>query len=131
MLAAAILTAYNFDMEKSKDVDGYIAGAPEGVQEKLRQIRRIVREAAPEAVEKLSYGMPYYSLNGRLVYFAYFKGHVSLFAMPSAIKKFEKEIAPYRRSKATIGFALDKPLPLGLIKKIVAFRVKEQRKKKN
>ncbi len=117
-------------MEKPEDVDEYIANSPEGVQEKLRQIRQIIRETAPNATEKLSYGMPYYSLNGRLVYFAYFKDHVSLFAMPSAIKKFDKEIAPYHRSKATVGFALNKPLPVPLIKKMVAFRVEEQLAKK-
>ena len=100
------------------------------MQEKLNQIRQIVLQAAPEATEKLSYGMPYYSLNGRLVYIAHFKDHVSLFAMPSAIKKFDKELAPYHRSKGTVGFALDKSLPLPLIRRIVAFRVKEQRAKK-
>jgi uncharacterized protein YdhG (YjbR/CyaY superfamily) len=116
-------------MASPKSVDEYIAAAPEPVQEKLNQIRQIIKDLAPEAKEKLSYGMPYYSLNGRLVYFAYFKDHVSLFAMPSAIKKFGKEIEPYHRSKATVGFAYDKPLPLGLIKKLVAFRAAEQRAK--
>jgi uncharacterized protein YdhG (YjbR/CyaY superfamily) len=116
-------------MAKPKTVDEYIAGAPEPAQEKLRQLRRIIKELAPEAEEKLSYGMPYYNLNGRLVYLGYFKDHVSLFAMPSAIKKFAKEIEPYHRSKATVGFALDKPLPITLIKKILAFRVAEQRAK--
>jgi len=116
-------------MKEPKNVDDYIAGAPPAAREKLRQIRDIIRQAALEANEKLSYGMPYYGLNGRLVYFAYFKEHVSLFAMPSAIKKFEKEIEPYHHSKATVGFALDKPLPLPLIKKMVAFRVAEQRTK--
>jgi len=113
-------------MKEPSNVDDYIAAAPKNVQGKLRQIRQVIRESAPEAEEKLSYGMPYYSLNGRLVYFAYFKDHVSLFAMPSAIKKFDKEIEPYHRSKATVGFALDKPLPTSLIKKMVAFRVAEQ-----
>jgi uncharacterized protein YdhG (YjbR/CyaY superfamily) len=112
-----------------QSVEEYIACAPKPAQEKLHQIRQIIKELAPEAEEKLSYGMPYYSLNGRLVYFAFFKDHVSLFAMPSAIKKFGKEIEPYHRSKATVGFAYDKPLPLSLIKKLVAFRAAEQRTK--
>jgi uncharacterized protein YdhG (YjbR/CyaY superfamily) len=116
-------------MAEISTVDEYIAGAPKPVQEKLRQIRQIIKELAPEAEEKLSYGMPYYSLNGRLVYFAYFKDHVSLFAMPSAVKKFAKEIEPYHHSKGTVGFALDKPLPLPLINKMVAFRAAEQRSK--
>ncbi len=112
-------------------VDEYIASAPKDVQAKLMQIRKVIKDVAPDATEKLSYGMPYYSLNGRLVYFAYFKDHVSLFAMPSAVKKFAKEIEPYHRSKATVGFALDQPLPIPLIKKMVAFRVAEQRSKKS
>jgi uncharacterized protein YdhG (YjbR/CyaY superfamily) len=116
-------------MAKTASVDMYIAGAPEQAREKLEQIRQIIKDEAPEAAEKLSYGMPYYSLNGRLVYFAYFKDHVSLFAMPSAMKKFEKETAKYHRSKATLGFAYDKPLPTGLIRRMVKFRVAEQRAK--
>lgn len=116
-------------MSELKTVDEYIAGAPEPAQEKLQQMRAIIKELAPEAEEVLSYGMPYYRLNGRFLYLGYFKDHVSLFAMPSAVKKFAKEIEPYHRSKATVGFALDKPLPLDLIKKIIAFRVEEQRAK--
>lgn len=116
-------------MKQLKDVGEFIAMAPNEVQQKLRQIRQIMRELAPDAQEKLSYGMPYYGLNGRLLYFAYFKSHVSLFAMPSAITKFEKDLAGYKTSKGTIQFQLDKPLPLPLIKKIVAFRAAEQRAK--
>ncbi len=117
-------------MSKAKNVDDYIASAPKEVQPKLRQLRKAILEAAPEAEENLSYGMPYYKLNGRLAYIAYFKDHVSLFAMPSAVEKFQKEIQPYHRSKATIGFAFDKPLPMPLIRKIIKFRVAEQRAKR-
>lgn len=117
-------------MAQPQTVDDYIAAAPPYAQDKLRQIRQLIKEVAPESSEKLSYGMPYYSLNGRFLYFAYFKDHVSLFAMPSAVRKFESELQPYHRSKATIGFAYDKPLPLPLIKKIVKFRAQEQLAKK-
>lgn len=117
-------------MAVPKTVDEYLAGAPKPAQEKLRQLRQIIHELAPEAEEILSYGMPYYRLNGRFLYLGYFKDHVSLFAMPSAVKKFADEIEPYHRSKATIGFPLDKPLPVALIKKIIAFRAAEQRAKK-
>ncbi len=117
-------------MKKVENIDEYIASAPEDLRVKLQQIRQIVRELAPEATEKLSYGMPYYGLNGRLLYFAYFKGHISLFAMPAAVVKFEKELVGYKTSKGTIQFPLDKRLPLPLIKKIVTFRVKEQKMKK-
>ncbi|MBX4188922.1 DUF1801 domain-containing protein [Candidatus Saccharibacteria bacterium] len=116
-------------MAAPKTVDEYIASAPAPAQEKLRQMREIIKELAPDAQEKMSYGMPYYSLNGRLVYLGYFKDHVSLFAMPAANKKFEKEIQSYHHSKATVGFSYDKPLPVGLIRKMVKFRVEEQRTK--
>ena len=117
-------------MKRPKDLDEYIVAAPRETQKKLRQIRQIVLELAPDAQEKLSYGMPYYGLNGRLLYFAYFKDHVSLFAMPSAITKFENDLKAYKTSKGTIQFPLDKPLPLPLLKKIVAFRAAENRVKK-
>lgn len=117
-------------MKKLDSVDEYISSAPSEVQEKLRQIRQIVHEAAPDANEKLSYGMPYYGLNGRLLYFAYFRDHVSLFAMPTAITRFEKDLEGYKISKGTIQFPNDQPLPLPLIKKIIRFRAEEQRSKK-
>ena len=117
-------------MAEAKNVEEYMAGAPVAVRRKLEQIRHITRQVAPEAQEKLSYGMPYYGLNGRLLYFAYFKDHVSLFAMPSAVAKFKKDLTAYKTSKGTIQFPLDKPLPLPLIKKIITFRAAEQRAKK-
>jgi uncharacterized protein YdhG (YjbR/CyaY superfamily) len=112
-------------MKQPGNVDEYIAAWPLQVQDKLNTVRQIVKQAGPEAAEKLSYGMPYYSLNGRLLYFAAFKDHISLFAMPSAIKAFSSELSDYQISKGTIRFPSDKPLPLELIRKIVEFRIKE------
>lgn len=120
---------YNLVMAEPRTVDEYIASAPDEMRQKLRQIRQVTRELAPDAQEKLSYGMPYYSLNGRLLYFAYFKDHVSLFAMPSAITEFEKDLTGYKTSKGTIQFPLGKPLPLSLIRRIIEFRADEQRAK--
>ena len=117
-------------MNKAKTVDEYIATFPEDIQLKLKTIRKITKATAPQATEKLSYGMPYYGLNGRLLYFAAFKDHISLFAMPSAIKIFAPEITNYQTSKGTIRFPLDKPLPVALIRKIIRYRTAENLAKK-
>lgn len=116
-------------MQKFTSVDEYIADQPQAVQPKLEELRRIVKTQAPQATEKISYGMPYYGLNGRLLYFAAQKEHIGLYAMPSAITSFKKELDSYETSTGTIRFPLDKPLPLPLIRKIVRFRVKENLQK--
>lgn len=106
-------------------VDEYIAAAPKELQPKLREMRAAVKASAPKAEEKISYGMPYYSYRGRLAYFAYFKDHISLFAVPPVIEEHKKELKKYRTSKGTIQFPLDKKLPIPLIKKLVKARVKK------
>jgi len=110
---------------KPKTVDEYIASYPKEAQDKLRAIRKLVKEVAPQASEKLSYGMPYFSFNGRLVYFAAYEHHIGFYPMASPIRAFKKELVGYKTSKGTVQFPLDKPLPLPLIRKIVEFRVKE------
>lgn len=119
-------------MKKFSSIDEYILSAPKEVQKKLESIRQIVKEAAPEANEKISYGMPAFNLNGkRLLYFGAFKNHVSLFPASSAANAaFKKDLADYETSKGTVRFPLDKPLPLTLIHQIVEYRVKENQTKK-
>jgi uncharacterized protein YdhG (YjbR/CyaY superfamily) len=108
-----------------KTIDEYIRSCPAEVHELLRAFRETVREAAPGASEKISYGMPGFYLGGNLVWFAAFKKHIGFYPGPGAIEMFVKELAPYRTSKGAIQFPLDRPLPLALIKKIVKFRVKQ------
>lgn len=108
-------------------IDEYIAMFPEDVKEKLREIRGVVRETAPEATEKISYRIPTFYQNGNLVHFAAFKGHISFFPTSSGVTAFKKELKPYKTARGTIQFSLNEPLPLAIIKKIVAFRVKESR----
>jgi len=110
-------------------IDAYIAQFPNDVQEKLRILRKIIREAAPEAEEKISYRMPTFVLNGDLVYFAAFKHHIGLYPLPSGIEAFLPELAAYRSGKASIQFPMDQPLPAGLITRIVRFRVAENTRK--
>ena len=107
----------------------YIAAAPKVMQAKLRQIRAIIKLAAPKAEERISYGMPHYAYNGRLVYFAWAKHHIGFYALPTAIEAHIKELKKYQTSKATVQFPLDKPLPVALIKRLIAYRVKENSKR--
>ena len=106
-------------------IEAYIAQFPSDVQQKLRTLRKIIREEAPEAEEKISYRMPTFVLHGDLVYFAAFKHHIGFYPLPSGVEAFLLELAPYRTGKASIQFPIDKPLPAELIARIVRFRVAE------
>jgi uncharacterized protein YdhG (YjbR/CyaY superfamily) len=107
-------------------VDEYIASFPEEIRVILERIRGIVREAAPGAEERISYGMPGYKLGRNLVYFAAHKSHIGLYPTPSATGAFAKELEPYESGKGSIKFPLDKPIPYDLIRRIVEFRVREE-----
>ncbi|WP_026327123.1 iron chaperone [Proteiniphilum acetatigenes] len=110
----------------NKNVDEYIAAFPEEVQNKLAQIRAIVKAAAPEAEESISYGIPAYKLNKRpLVYFAGNKKHIGFYATPTGHAAFTKELSRYKQGKGSVQFPLNEPLPLKLIERIVQFRVTE------
>ncbi len=110
---------------KPESIEEYIEGAPEEVQEKLRQMQQCIREAAPGAKESLKWGMPAYSYHRILVTFAVFKRHIGFYPTPSAVEAFEESLAKYKTAKGSIQFPLDKPLPLSLISKLTKFRVQE------
>lgn len=110
-------------MKKAKTVDEYIDSAPKEVQGKLKEIRSAIKETAPDAQEKLSYGMPYYGYKGRLAYFAHAKDHVGLYVPPPVIQDFKKELESYSMATATVRFPLNKKLPIALIKKLVKARI--------
>ncbi|HUQ42653.1 MAG TPA: DUF1801 domain-containing protein [Candidatus Limnocylindrales bacterium] len=111
------------------DVPAYIAAAPKQARPLLRQLRRVIRAAAPKAVEKISYGIPFYEYKGRLIYFAGYERHVALYAAWPKDPKYTKQLERYRASKATVRFNIDEPLPLALITKVVKARVKENEAK--
>jgi uncharacterized protein YdhG (YjbR/CyaY superfamily) len=91
----------------------------------LKEIRAIIKAAAPEAQELISYCMPAYTLNGMLVYFAGYKAHIGFYPTPSGIKKFLPKLNAFKCSKAAVQFPIDQPLPKDLIKDMVVFRIKE------
>jgi uncharacterized protein YdhG (YjbR/CyaY superfamily) len=110
---------------RPKSVAEYIAAAPKESRPKLRELRRLIRAAAPGATEELKWSMPAYSYQRILVLFAAFKSHVSLFPGTSTVRAFRKQLTRYKTSSATIQFPLDQPLPSALVRKITAHRVKE------
>ena len=107
------------------DVDAYIAGFPKSTQALLRKIRAAIRKAAPEAEEAIGYQMPAYKFHGPLVYFAGYDHHIGFYPGAAGIANFGKEISAYKSAKGSVQFPLDQPMPLDLVSRIVAFRVKE------
>jgi uncharacterized protein YdhG (YjbR/CyaY superfamily) len=110
-------------------IDQYIAACPKEVRATLQELRRTIREAAPNAEEAISYQMPTFKLHGNLVHFAAFKKHIGLYPAGADMTPLSKQLEPYRTGKGTLQFPLDKPLPLGLVKRIIKLRVKEQEAK--
>jgi uncharacterized protein YdhG (YjbR/CyaY superfamily) len=104
-----------------KTIDEYIKTFEPEIQKTLNEIRSFIKTEVPEATEKISYGMPTFYLNGNLIHFAAFSDHYSFFPGTSGIK----ELAPYRTGKGTLRFPIDKPIPWGIIKKVIQARVKE------
>lgn len=110
---------------KPENIDQYISGFPEEIQVILEEIRTTIQNAAPKAIEKISYAMPSFYLNGNLVYFAAFKNHIGFYPTSSGIEAFQDEISHYKNSKGAVQFPINQKIPLALITKIVKFRVKE------
>jgi|SRR5579863_2248245 uncharacterized protein YdhG (YjbR/CyaY superfamily) len=114
------------------DVEEYLSRVPEPGQSTLRRVRASILAAVPpEATEGLSYGMPAFRYKGVLVSYAAFKDHCSFFPMQaSLIDRMKAELKAYRTAKGTLQFPLDKPLPAGLVKKMVKARVSENEARK-
>ena len=112
-----------------KNIDEYISRFPDDVRQTLEKIRMTIRKAAPDAQETISYQIPTFTLQGNLVHFAAFKKHIGFYPGPSGIEKFRGELRVYNGAKGSVQFPLDKPVPFGLISRIVKFRVNENLKK--
>ena len=111
--------------ERPKSITEYINAAPKETQKKLREMRACIRAAAPGAKESLKWGMPAFSYRRILVTFAAFKHHIGFYPTPSAVRAFAKDLEKFVTADSSIQFPLEKPLPLPLIRKITAFRVRE------
>jgi uncharacterized protein YdhG (YjbR/CyaY superfamily) len=109
-----------------KTIDEYIAMFPPEIKKVLEKVRQTIHTAAPGAVEGISYGMPSFTFKGSsLVYFGGWKNHIGFYPIPSAMKKFAKELSMYESGKGSVKFPLDQPIPYDLITRIVKFRAKE------
>jgi len=108
-----------------KNVDEYIARAPKEVRGKLVELRAAIREAAPTAVESISYGMPYYDYKGRLAWFGLAKTHIGLYIRPPIVEEHKSELEGYETTESTVRFPLDKQFPITLIKKLIKARMKK------
>jgi len=115
---------------KFKNINDYISLFPKDVQANLKSLRETISKAAPDAEEAISYQMPTFKLNGNLVHFAAYKNHIGFYPTPSGIEAFKKELLKYKSSKGAVQFPIDEKLPLGLVSKIVKYRVKENLAKK-
>lgn len=117
---------------KPRSVEEYISSVPREAQLKLRALRDIIRSVAPEAGERISYGIPYYGYHGRLAYFRLSKSHIGLYLAPVVIEQHTKELAKYKTAKATARFPLNEDLPDALIRKLIkaGMRINEHVAKK-
>lgn len=116
-------------MKKYSTIEEYIGSYPKEVQRLLQDIRRTIQKSAPDAVEAISYGIPTFRLNGNLVHFAGYKNHLAFYPGALALEVFQKEVEKYQQGRGTLQFPVEGPVPLELIAKITAFRVKENLKK--
>ena len=106
-------------------IDEYIRAFRPEVQTLLGAMRQAIREAAPEATEAISYQIPTFKLNGNLVHFAAFKHHIGFYPGAGGIQAFEQELSAYKGAKGSVQFPFNQSLPLDLVKRIVAFRVRQ------
>jgi uncharacterized protein YdhG (YjbR/CyaY superfamily) len=110
-------------------IDEYIATFPADTQEILKKLRSTIKAAVPDAEERMSYGMPTFTMNGKyLIYFAGWKNHISIYPIPSGHQEFNKKIEPYISGKATLKFPLDQPLPLDLVSEMVRLQMADHSK---
>jgi uncharacterized protein YdhG (YjbR/CyaY superfamily) len=118
------------DRSKARSIDEYIAEFPPDSRRVLEELRSTIRAAAPGATETMSYAIPTFDLDGRhLVHFAGYAKHIGFYPAPSGIAAFEDELARFKRAKGSVQFPLDESLPADLVRRIVAFRVDEERRR--
>lgn len=117
------------EKKKIETIDEYIANYPDELQKIIQDLRKFIRECAPEATERISWGMPTFYLQGNLVHFAVNKGYIGLYPGESGVSVFKDELTEYKTTKGSIHLPFNKAIPYELIKKIVEFRVIENKQK--
>lgn len=117
-------------MQKPNNFAEYVANFSAEIQERLESMRNIIKNAALEADEVISYAMPAFKLKGVLVYFAAYKNHIGFYPTGSGISAFKEQLSIYKGAKGSVQFPHDKPFPIQLIEEIVKYRVNENLAKK-
>jgi uncharacterized protein YdhG (YjbR/CyaY superfamily) len=111
-------------------IDEYVAGFPPETQKVLEELRALIKAAAPDATEKISYAIPTFDLNGKhLVHFAAYEKHVGFYPTASGVEAFKEELKPYKSAKGSVQFPLSQRMPTDLIRRIVEFKVEENTRK--
>jgi len=111
------------------EVDTYIAQFEGEANTRLKKMRELIRKEAPDAQESISYGLVGYKRNGKpLVYFGGFAHHIGFYATPNGHEQFREEFAKYIQGKGSVQLPLDQPLPVDLIKHVVAYRITQTEK---
>jgi uncharacterized protein YdhG (YjbR/CyaY superfamily) len=116
------------EKKKTETIDEYIADYPDEIQKVMQDLRGFIKECAPEATERISWGMPTFYLHGNLVHFAVNKGYIGLYPGESGVSVFKDELTEYTTTKGSIHLPLNKSMPYDLIRKIVEYRVIENKK---
>jgi uncharacterized protein YdhG (YjbR/CyaY superfamily) len=115
----------------SQEVDGYIAGFPVEVQDRLQAIRRLIREIAPHGREKITYRIPTLVVHRNVLHYAGFERHIGMYPAPRGDQGLDVELAPYRSGTGTLRFPLDRPLPMDLIGRVIELRVADDLRRAN
>lgn len=108
-------------------IDEYVASFPDDARQALEQVRAAVHRVVPDATETIKYGMPtFMGEEHHSVYFAGWKTHVALYAVPPLPAELEAQVASLRSGKDTVKFPLSEPMPIELIERMIAVLVKRQ-----
>lgn len=120
------------EKKKFQTPEEYLSSLPNSSQAVLRQVRKVIREAVPDAEEVISYNIPAFKTSGWVFYYSAYTNHFSLSCPPpfTVFEKFKKELSPYKLSKSTVQFPYDKPFPGKLIADLARFRAKEMKQSK-
>jgi uncharacterized protein YdhG (YjbR/CyaY superfamily) len=110
-------------------IDDYIAAFPPETRKALEELRALIRASAPDATESISYAIPTFDLNGHLVHFAGYEKHIGFYPTGRGIEAFKEELDAYKSGKGSVQFPLGQPIPRDLVRRIVEFRVRENRDK--
>lgn len=115
--------------KRFQTVDEYIASLLPATQTVMKELRKIIRQAAPQAEEVISYNIASFKQAGGLIWYGGWKEHVSMYPWNDQMANEIKGLAAYTASKGTIKFPIDKPLPAALITKVIKYRLRENLEK--